>query len=196
MDITTSTELGSKGKKYSCIIWCSKSYFSLTLPSKNSGPLTAIAILMPMLIVCDVIALFLNRKHFEYKILWSIAPYSLLGVIIGTILFKFINLSMISIFIGSILGLILAYFIRFFSLSFNGIKSSYEKINNSIDESAYLLGYSKIKTFLKIHIPYLKTNIILIMLLISLEVIKELPITLILRPFNFETFATQAYIYA
>jgi iron(III) transport system permease protein len=86
--------------------------------------------------------------------------------------------------------------VRFFSLSFNGIKSSYEKINNSIDESAYLLGYSKLKAFLKIHVPYLRTNVILIMLLISLEVIKELPITLILRPFNFETFATQAYIYA
>ena len=75
---------------------------SVTLLSITYGPLTAIAILMPMLIVCDVIALFLNRTHFEYKILWSIAPYSLLGVIIGTILFKFINLSMISIFIGSI----------------------------------------------------------------------------------------------
>ena len=75
---------------------------SVTLLSITYGPLTAIAILMPMLIVCDVIALFLNRNHFEYKILWSIAPYSLLGVIIGTILFKFINLSMISIFIGSI----------------------------------------------------------------------------------------------
>jgi len=75
---------------------------SVTLLSITYGPLTAIAILMPMLIVCDVIALFLNRKYFEYKILWSIAPYSLLGVITGTILFKFINLSMISIFIGSI----------------------------------------------------------------------------------------------
>ena len=101
-----------------------------------------------------------------------------------------------TLFIGSIFGLILAYFIRFFSLSFNGIKSSYEKINNSIDESAYLLGYSKINTFLKIHIPYLSQSIVLIILLISLEVIKELPITMILRPFNFETFATQAYIYA
>ena len=100
------------------------------------------------------------------------------------------------LFIGSIFGLILAYFIRFFSLSFNGIKSSYEKINSSIDESAYLLGYSKIKTFSNIHVPYLKNNIILIVVLISLEIIKELPITMILRPFNFETFATQAYVYA
>ena len=51
------------------------------------------------------------------------------------------------LFIGSIFGLILAYFIRFFSLSFNGIKSSYEKINNSIDESAYFLDIQKLKPF-------------------------------------------------
>ena len=42
------------------------------------------------------------------------------------------------------------------------LNRSYEKINNSIDESAYLLGYSKIKTFSSIHIPHLKTNIILL----------------------------------
>ncbi len=162
-----------------------------------------------------IISLFINygsriskSKILNFLTNFSVSGYAVPGVILAVAFITFFsNLSDFtnehfnfgstkSIFIGSILGLILAYFIRFFSLSFNGIKSSYEKINNSIDESAYLLGYSKVKTFLKIHIPYLKTNIILIMLLISLEVIKELPITLILRPFNFETFATQAYIYA
>ena len=82
------------------------------------------------------------------------------------------------------------------SLASNGIKSGYLKINYSIDESAYLLGYSKLKTFTNIHIPYLKNSILLIGILISIEIIKELPITLIMRPFNFETFATKAYIYA
>ena len=162
-----------------------------------------------------IISLFINygsriskSKILNYLTNFSISGYAIPGVILAVAFITFFSnfsdlisdnfnfKSTKGIFIGSILGLILAYFIRFFSLSFNGIKSSYEKINNSIDESAYLLGYSKAKTFLKIHIPYLKTNIILIMLLISLEVIKELPITLILRPFNFETFATQAYIYA
>ena len=162
-----------------------------------------------------IVSLFINygsriskSKILNYLTNFSISGYAIPGVILAVAFITFFsNLSDLAsdnlnfkstkgIFIGSILGLIIAYFIRFFSLSFNGIKSSYEKINNSIDESAYLLGYSKTKTFLKIHIPYLKTNIILIMLLISLEVIKELPITLILRPFNFETFATQAYIYA
>ncbi len=162
-----------------------------------------------------MISLFINygsriskSKILNYLTNFSVSGYAIPGVILAVAFITFFsnlsdffseNLNLKStkgIFIGSILGLILAYFIRFFSLSFNGIKSSYEKINNSIDESAYLLGYSKIKTFLNIHVPYLRTNIILIMLLISLEVIKELPITLILRPFNFETFATQAYIYA
>ena len=162
-----------------------------------------------------MISLFINygsriskSKILNYLTNFSVSGYAIPGVILAVAFITFFsnlsdffseNLNLKStkgIFIGSILGLILAYFIRFFSLSFNGIKSSYEKINNSIDESAYLLGYSKIKTFLNIHVPYLRTNIILIMLLISLEIIKELPITLILRPFNFETFATQAYIYA
>ena len=162
-----------------------------------------------------IISLFINygsriskSKILNYLTTFSISGYAIPGVILAVAFITFFsNLSDFftnnfdfksskSLFIGSIFGLLLAYFIRFFSLSFNGIKSSYEKINNSIDESAYLLGYSKINTFLKIHIPYLSTNIILIVLLISLEIIKELPMTMILRPFNFETFATQAYIYA
>ena len=92
--------------------------------------------------------------------------------------------------------MVIVYFVRFYSLASNGIKSGYLKINYSIDESAYLLGYSKFKTFTNIHIPYLKNSMLLIGILITIEIIKELPITLIMRPFNFETFATTAYIFA
>ena len=75
---------------------------SVTVLSITYGPITAIAILMPMLIVCDVIAIYLNRKYYDHQVIWSMAPFSLLGVLAGTILFKFISLSLISIFIGSI----------------------------------------------------------------------------------------------
>ena len=108
--------------------------------------------------------------------------------------FIFINFK--TLFIGSVLGLVIVYFVRFFALSSNGIKSGYLKMNYSIDESAYLLGYSKFKTFTNIHIPYLKNSVLLIGILIAIEIIKELPITLIMRPFNFETFATTAYVFA
>jgi len=139
---------------------------------------------------------------------FSISGYAIPGVILAVAFITFIawfdnNVisffeinSIKKIFIGSIFGLIIVYFIRFYSLACNGIKSGYEKINRAIDESAYLIGYSKLKTFLTIHVPYLKNSVFLIGILISIEIIKELPITLILRPFNFETFATTAYIYA
>ena len=139
---------------------------------------------------------------------FSISGYAIPGIILAVAFITFISWfdnnvisffgfkTIKSIFIGSILGLILVYFIRFYSLASNGIKSGYLKINYSIDESAYLLGYSKFKTFTNIHIPYLKNSILLIGILISIEIIKELPITLIMRPFNFETFATTAYIFA
>jgi len=139
---------------------------------------------------------------------FSVSGYAIPGIILAIAFITFISWfdnniisffgikTIKSIFIGSILGLTLVYFIRFYSLASNGIKSSYLKINYSIDESAYLLGYSKYKTFTKIHVPYLKNSVLLIGVLIAIEIIKELPITLIMRPFNFETFATTAYIFA
>ena len=139
---------------------------------------------------------------------FSISGYAIPGIILAVAFISFISWfdntvinffglpTIKTLFIGSILGLVLVYFIRFYSLASNGIKSGYLKINYSIDESAYLLGYSKFKTFKNIHIPYLKSSALLIGILIAIEVIKELPITLIMRPFNFETFATKAYILA
>ena len=149
-----------------------------------------------------------NNKVLNILSTLSISGYAIPGVILAiafitfiawfdeTIIKSFGFLSIKKIFIGSILGLVLVYFIRFYSLAFNGIKSGYEKINISVDESSYLLGYSKRKTFTNIHIPFLRNSLLFIIILISLEIIRELPITLILRPFNFETFATTAYISA
>ncbi|MDA7576896.1 iron ABC transporter permease [Candidatus Pelagibacter sp.] len=149
-----------------------------------------------------------KSKFLEILTTFSISGYAIPGIILAVAFITFISWfdnnvisffdlkTIKSIFIGSILGLVIVYFVRFYSLASNGIKSGYLKISYSIDESAYLLGYSKFKTFKNIHIPYLKNSILLIGILISIEIIKELPITLIMRPFNFETFATQAYIYA
>ena len=149
-----------------------------------------------------------NNKTLNILSTLSISGYAIPGVILAIAFITFVAWfdesivkllgfsSIKKIFIGSILGLVLVYFIRFYSLAFNGIKSGYEKMNISVDESAYLLGYSKRKTFINIHIPFLRNSLLFVIILISLEIIRELPITLILRPFNFETFATTAYISA
>ena len=149
-----------------------------------------------------------RSKILQVLTTFSISGYAIPGIILAVAFITFISWfdnniirsfgieTIKSVFIGSILGLVIVYFVRFYSLASNGIKSSYLKINYSIDESAYLLGYSKFKTFTNIHIPYLKNSVLLIGVLIAIEIIKELPITLIMRPFNFETFATTAYIFA
>ena len=165
-----------------------------------------------VLILFSLISNYGNRvsknKFLNILSTLSISGYAIPGVILAVAFITFIAwfdeniiqalgfLSIKKIFIGSILGLVLVYFVRFYSLAFNGIKSGYEKINMSVDESSYLLGYSKQKTFMNIHVPYLRNSLLFVVILISLEIIRELPITLILRPFNFETFATTAYISA
>ena len=165
-----------------------------------------------VLIIFALISNYGNRvsknKILNFLSTFSISGYAIPGVILAVAFITFIAwfdeniikslgfLSIKKIFIGSILGLVIVYFVRFYSLAFNGIKSGYEKINISVDESAYLLGYSKRKTFTNIHVPYLRNSLLFVVILISLEIIRELPITLVLRPFNFETLATTAYISA
>ncbi len=189
-----------------------KNFFDLNIQDLLLNTLILVALSSVVLIIFSFISNYGNRvnksRFLNFLTTISISGYALPGVILAvayisfiawfdnTIIHYFELQSVKKIFIGSILGLVIAYFVRFYSLSCNGIKSSYEKINKTLDETAYLSGYSKLKTFLNIHVPYLKSSIFFVTILISLEIIRELPITLILRPFNFETFATTAYIYA
>ena len=186
--------------------------FDLQIMTLLTNTLYLVVLSSLVLIIFALISNYGNRvtKNKTLNILstLSISGYAIPGVILAVAFITFIAwfdesviktygfLSIKKVFIGSILGLVIVYFIRFYSLAFNGIKSGYEKINISVDESSYLLGYSKRKTFMNIHIPFLRNSLLFVFILISLEIIRELPITLILRPFNFETFATTAYISA
>jgi iron(III) transport system permease protein len=189
-----------------------KYFQDINLISLNLNTLLLVLVASLVLISFSFITNYGNRvtksKVLNYLSLFSISGYAIPGIILAVAFITFFSwfsdllsssfdiMSIKKLFIGSILGLILAYFIRFYSLAFNGIKSNYLKINQSIDESSYLLGYTKFRTFRKIHLPYLKNSLFLVGILIAIEIIKELPITLILRPFNFDTFATKAYGYA
>ncbi len=186
--------------------------FDLQITDLLLNTLYLVILSSSVLIIFSLISNYGNRvsKNKTLNILstLSISGYAIPGIILAIAFITFIAwfdeniiksfgfLSIKKLFIGSVLGLVLVYFVRFYSLAFNGIKSGYEKINISVDESAYLLGFSKRKTFMNIHIPFLRNSLLFVIILISLEIIRELPITLILRPFNFETFATTAYISA
>ena len=142
----------------------------------------------------------LKSKTLSFFSSLSISGYAMPGIVVSvsvislfSLIDSFLDMNLRGYFIGSIYGLIFGYSVRFYSISFNTIKTVYLKINKSIDESALLLGFNKLSILKNVHYPLLKKNLIFAFILISIEVIKELPITLILRPFNFETFSTSAF---
>lgn len=98
--------------------------------------------------------------------------------------------------IGSFFLLLYALVIRFLAVGKSPIKSSLERHPQSFDETAVNLGLGPLKLFQKIHFPINRTALGIAFILTFIDLMKELPITLILRPFNFDTLATQTYEFA
>jgi len=106
------------------------------------------------------------------------------------------NVSVGYLFYGSSLVLIYAYVFRFLSVTYNPLEANSLKVGKHISESSYLLGGGKLKTLFKIDLPLLKGALASSFALIFIDVIKELPLTLILKPYKLETLAISAYAYA
>ncbi|GAO29981.1 ferric iron ABC transporter, permease protein [Geofilum rubicundum JCM 15548] len=97
---------------------------------------------------------------------------------------------------GTWLTLLFAYLVRFMAVGFNNIESSLTKTSTSLDEAARSLGHSYRTTLVRIIIPLIRPGVLAAGLLVFIDVLKELPLTLILRPFNFDTLAIRSYEYA
>jgi iron(III) transport system permease protein len=94
---------------------------------------------------------------------------------------------------ATVLGLIWAYMIRFCAVALQTVQSAYTRIPQSLDDSSRMLGVSGIKLLTTVHVPLLKRSIFAATLLVFVDVMKELPATLVLRPFNTDTLAVMAY---
>jgi iron(III) transport system permease protein len=92
--------------------------------------------------------------------------------------------------------LIFALTIRFMAIGFNSIESGFSKMGKKYYEASKLLGRGEWYTFRYVDFPILKPAILSAAILAFVDVLKELPLTLILRPFNFDTLATRVYTYA
>jgi len=94
---------------------------------------------------------------------------------------------------GSVIALIIAYLVRFLAVALGSIDSGLNTISSNIDQSARLMGHSPLNVMGKIHIPILRSSLLTALLIVFVDVMKELPATLVLRPFNFNTLAVRAY---
>ena len=94
---------------------------------------------------------------------------------------------------GTIVALMFAYLVRFLAISLQTVESGLEKIKPSMDDAARSLGCLPRETLFKIHIPLMKSSILTALMIVFVDVMKELPATLILRPFDFNTLAVRAF---
>ena len=94
---------------------------------------------------------------------------------------------------GTVAGLVYAYLVRFTAVALQSVEAGYARISPSVDDSARMLGASRRRVFFELHAPLLRRSSLAAALLVFVDVMKELPATLVLRPFDSDTLAVVAY---
>lgn len=131
------------------------------------------------IIAVGVIVLFINLDNNLYWLYKLINPQS------GKLVLS-----------TSIVMLVFSYLIRFLGIGYNSVEAGFEKIGKKYFEASRTLGMSITQTFFKVDLKMIKTAVLSSFLLVFVDILKELPLTLILRPFNFNTLATKTFQYA
>ncbi|MEZ5581454.1 MAG: hypothetical protein R3F37_00475 [Candidatus Competibacteraceae bacterium] len=97
---------------------------------------------------------------------------------------------------GTVFAVVFAYVVRFLAVSIGAIETSLAKVTPNMDMAARSLGHGPTKTLIRVHLPLIRGGILTAGLVVFVDCMKELPSTLILRPFNFDTLATYVYQFA
>jgi iron(III) transport system permease protein len=97
---------------------------------------------------------------------------------------------------GTVFALLYAYVVRFLAVGLNTVEGGFGRITPHMDEAARSLGVSGWALVRRVHLPLLRGPLLVAALLVFVDALKELPATLALRPFGFDTFATHAYALA
>jgi iron(III) transport system permease protein len=97
------------------------------------------------------------------------------------------------LFTGTIFALVYAYLVRFLAVSLNTVEASLTKVRPSMDDAARSLGHGPAATLVRVHVPLMWAGLSTACLLVFVDVMKELPATLVMRPFNFDTLAVRAF---
>ncbi len=97
---------------------------------------------------------------------------------------------------GTVFAVVFAYMVRFMAVALGAVESSLGKITPSMDMAARTLGHGPMEILRRVHIPLMRSGLLTATLVVFVDCMKELPATLVLRPFNYETLATYVYQYA
>ena len=159
----------SQAVRYSKRVWLSRLVPVTTIGYATPGAVLAIGVLVPLAAFDNALADLIERFT---------------GVDPGLI------------FTGSALAIVLAYVVRFFAISQGAVASAMEQVTPNMDMAARTLGHGRMGILRHVHIPLIRRAVVTAMVLTFVDASKELPATLMLRPFNFDTLATRVYNHA
>jgi len=94
---------------------------------------------------------------------------------------------------GGLAALVYAYLVRFMAVALQNVDTGLTRITPSMDAAARSLGLGQLATLRRVHLPMLRGSLLTALLLVFVDIMKELPATLVMRPFNYDTLATQVY---
>ena len=97
---------------------------------------------------------------------------------------------------GTVFALVFAYMVRFLAVAYGSVDASMKKISPSMDEAGRVLGQSRLQILSRVHLPLMRSGILTAALVVFVDCMKELPATLVMRPFGFDTLATHVYQFA
>jgi iron(III) transport system permease protein len=161
---------------------------------------------------CSILLAYANRQHkdkfTQFCLRISTLGYALPGTVLAVgiviaitsmdkqlvnILKTFFGIQSGSLIQGTIITVVAAYLVRFMAAGYNSINSAMHRITGSLDEASISLGIKGVSLLLKVHIPILKTGILTAAMLVFVDVMKEMPITLMTRPFGWDTLAVKIF---
>lgn len=131
-----------------------------------------------------------KSKFTDYLVQISKLGYSIPGAVVAVGIlsfFSYIDKGLDILISGTILAIVFGYLVRFIAISINNYESGFSKIPQSYDDACSTMKIGSFQTFFKVVLPLIKNSILVSFIIIFIEVIKELPLTMILRPFNFDT---------
>lgn len=125
-----------------------------------------------------------------------IIPFAAFDNLLDDFMRNYFHVSTGLILSGTVFAIIFSYSVRFLAVASGSVESSLSKVTPNMDMAARSLGLTQFQTLIRVHLPIIKKGALTGMLVVFVDCLKELPATLILRPFNFETLATQVYQFA
>jgi iron(III) transport system permease protein len=160
----------------------------------------ATLIILPVALVTAYAARIVGGRLVRAAVALACAGYALPGVVIGVGLLVLVG-TLDDWFGRLVLGgtaaaVVYAYGVRFFSIAYQGVESALARISPAMDQSARSLGAAPLEVLVRVHWPLLRPSLAAAALLVLVDCLKELPATLVLRPFNFDTLAVAAYHFA